>query len=363
MVGMKPLSIFMVLVFGVGVASPTFAQGYPPQPPAPQYPQQAPQPDYGQQPPYGQQTQQPPYGQQGPYGQQPPYGQQTQQVPYGQQPPYSQPTQQPPYGQQQPPYGQQPPYFPPQQLDGMVGRIALYPDPLLAQILTASTFWDQIPDADGWARAHSYISGDALAHAIQDDRLPWDPSVQALLPFPSALDVMAGDMNWTQQLGSAVLADRGAVMDAIQRQRAVAMRYGYLRSNNDIRVVPAPGAIEIVPVYPGVVFVPYYNPYVVFFPPRPGIFIGGAITFGPRISIGVFAPIGWGGVSLAWRSHAIIVGNRPFVRTWASRQVIARPAAVAGRPAAVPDHYVERHELRPAPKAAPRAEERKEERR
>jgi hypothetical protein len=368
LVGMKPLSMTMILIIGAGVASPIFAQNYPPQPPAPQYPQQAgqptQQPDYGQQPAYGQQTQQPDYGQQPPYGQQtqqPPYGQQG---PYGQQPPYGQQTQQPPYGQQQPPYGQQPPYFPPQQLDGMVGRIALYPDPLLAQILTASTFWDQIPDADGWARAHSYINGDALARAIQDDRLPWDPSVQALLPFPSALDVMAGDMNWTQQLGSAVLADRGAVMDAIQRQRAIAMRYGYLRSNNDIRVVPAPGAIEIVPAYPGVVFVPYYNPYVVFFPPRPGIFLGGAITFGPRVSIGVFAPVGWGGVSLAWRTHTIVVANRPFVRTWASRPVIAaRPAGVAGRPAAA-DRYVERHELqRPSGRPAPRAEEHRDERR
>jgi hypothetical protein len=251
----------------------------------------------------------------------------------------------------------------------MVGRIALYPDPLLAQVLTASTFWDQIPDADGWARAHSYINGDTLARAIQDDRLPWDPSVLALLPFPSVLDTMAGDMNWAQQLGSAVLADRGGVMDAIQRQRAMALRYGYLRSTGDIRVVPAPGAIEIVPVYPGAVFVPYYNPYIVFAPPRPGFVIGGAIVFGPRIAIGVFAPFGWGGVSVAWRTHAIIVGNRPFVRTWASRQaVVVRPPVAAGRPApAAADHYVERHDLheyqRPAAKSAPRTEERKEEKR
>jgi hypothetical protein len=250
----------------------------------------------------------------------------------------------------------------------MVGRIALYPDPLLVQVLTASTVWDQIPDADGWARAHSYLTADALARAIQDDRLPWDPSVLALLPFPSALDMMAGDMNWTQQLGSAVLADRGGVMDAIQRQRAIALRYGYLRSNQEIRVAPAPGAIEIVPVYPGVVFVPYYNPYVVFAPPRPGFFIGGAITFGPRIAIGVFAPFGWGGVSLAWRTHTIMVANRPFVRTWATRQAFVRPPALAGRPAPAPSgHYVERHDLheyqRPAAKPAPKAEERKDERR
>src|SRR5579864_2052727 len=86
-----------------------------------------------------------------------------------------------------------PPSFPPGELDQMVSRIALYPDPLLAQILAAATFPDQIPDAAGWADQHHYLTGDALAEAIQADQLPWDPSVQALLPFPSVLDLMARD--------------------------------------------------------------------------------------------------------------------------------------------------------------------------
>ena len=312
----------MVSAAGI-VAAPVLAQNYPP--PPPQYPAQAPQ-DYPQQAQPQQYPQQPPQQ----------YPQQAQPQQYPQQPPY--------YGQQQQ-YPPQPPNFPPQQLDAIVGRIALYPDPLLAQVLTASTFSNQIPDAAGWARAHAYLNGgDALARAIQEDNLPWDPSVIALLPFPTVLDMMSGDMGWTQQLGDAVLANRGAVMDSIQRQRAVAMRYGYLQSNSQVRVVaPAPGDIEIVPVDPAFVYVPYYNPYIVFAPPRPGFFIGGAITFGPRIGIGVFAPWGWGGVSIGWRTHALILNNHPWERTWVNRGAYVRPYAV--RPQVVGPR-MEHHELR-----------------
>jgi Protein of unknown function (DUF3300) len=89
----------------------------------------------------------------------------------------------------------QPPSFSPDQLDQIVSRIALYPDPLLAQILSASTFPDQIPDAASWADQHHYLTGQALADAINADQLPWDPSVQALLPFPSVIDQMASDPN------------------------------------------------------------------------------------------------------------------------------------------------------------------------
>src|ERR1700722_16079813 len=83
-----------------------------------------------------------------------------------------------------------PPSFSPAQLDPLVARIALYPDPLLAQILAAATYTDQIPDAARWADQHHYLTGQALADATQADQLPWDPSVQALLPFPSVLAMM-----------------------------------------------------------------------------------------------------------------------------------------------------------------------------
>ena len=135
---------------------------------------------------------------------------------------------------------QAPPSFTPDQLDHIVSRIALYPDPLLAQVLTASTFPDQIPDAAQWADDHHYLTGQELADAIQQDQLPWDPSVQALLPFPSVLGMMASDMSWTNDLGNAVLGDRDAVMDAVQWMRKKAMDYGYLRSNAQIVVCGRP---------------------------------------------------------------------------------------------------------------------------
>src|SRR6202020_3634041 len=111
-----------------------------------------------------------------------------------------------------------PPSYPPQELDRLVSRVALYPDPLLSQIFAAATFPDQIPDAAQWADQHHYLTGDALARAISDDHLPWDPSVQAMLPFPSVLDTMASDMAWTSELGNAFLAQQPDLMDAVQRE-------------------------------------------------------------------------------------------------------------------------------------------------
>ena len=119
-----------------------------------------------------------------------------------------------------------PPTLPPPELDHLVSRIALYPDPLLAQVMAAATYSNDIPDAARWADQHHYLNGQGLADAIQADRLPWDPSVQALLPFPSVLDMMASDMNWTTQLGNAFLVQQQDVMDAVQRLRGEAQQYG-----------------------------------------------------------------------------------------------------------------------------------------
>src|SRR5438552_18206395 len=145
----------------------------------------------------------------------------------------------------------------PGQLDQVVSRVALYPDPLLAQVLTASTYSEQIPDAAQWADEHSYLVGDDLASAITQDNLPWDPSVLALLPFPTVLDMMATDVFWTRQLGDAVLGQRADVMDAVQRMRQKARNFGYLRDGPQYRVVVStPGIIEIVPVDPAFYFLP-----------------------------------------------------------------------------------------------------------
>ncbi len=213
-----------------------------------------------------------------------------------------------------------PPPMAPEDLDRLVNRIALYPDPLLAQVLTGSTYWDEIPDAANWADEHSGLKGDALAQAIKDDNLQWDPSVLALLPFPSVLDMMARDPDWTQQLGEAVLNQRPDVMDAVQRMRKEAYDYGYLRTSPYDTVTMDDGYCEILPVNPAYLYVPVYDPGVVFFAPRPGFFIGGAIGFGPAVIItGAFAPWGWAHPYFLWRSHGIFFDNGPWGRTWMNR--------------------------------------------
>jgi hypothetical protein len=234
----------------------------------------------------------------------------------------------------------------PQQLDQLVQRIALYPDPLLAQVLTASTFWYQIADAAAWANQHAYLHGDALAQAIQADNLPWDPSVLALLPFPSVLDTMARDPQWTGNLGNAVLNQRPDVMDAVQRERRIARNYGYLGPNPYYDVVDDGGYLEIYPLNPAYYYVPVYDPAVVFFAPRPGFAVVGAIRFAPAIVIGPsFGVFGWFGAGFGWGSHAILIDHRPWVRTFANRGVYVHPY---GRPIARPTGP--RIESHPAPR-------------
>ncbi len=230
----------------------------------------------------------------------------------------------------------------------LVGPIALYPDGLLAQVLTAATYSNEIPDAAGWANEHSYLHGAQLAEAIRQDQLPWDQSVIALLPFPQVLNYMAQYMGWTQQLGNAVLAQRGDVMDAVQRDRQEAYQYHYLQTNQYETVNYAgPDDIEIMPVNPGAYYVPYYNPYVVYSRPRPGFFVGGAIRFGPGITVGAaFAPWGWGGVGFGWREHNILIDRRPWARTWVNRREYVHPYATPRPHYANGGHYVEHHDVR-----------------
>lgn len=244
---------------------------------------------------------------------------------------------------------QGPPVFAPPQLDQLVGRIALYPDSLVAQILAAATYNSDVPAAAQWADQHHYLAGQALASAISSDQLPWDPSVQALLPFPSVLDMMASDMNWTSQLGNAFLAQPQEVMDAVQRRRADAERFGYLRSSEQVVVSSGP-YITIQPVNPAFVVVPYYDPAVVFFAPRPGFVAGGAIRFGFGVSIGTFfAPWGWapGGIRFDWGAHAIFLNNARWGRTWVNRAAYVHPYVAIRRPAPGYVRPGEAHALQP----------------
>lgn len=267
------------------------------------------------------------------------------------------------------------PSYPPRELDRLVSRIALYPDPLLAQVLAAATYPEQIPEAANWADRHHYLSGASLAAAISNDGLPWDPSVQALLPFPSVLEMMASDPRWTSELGNAFLSQQPDVMEAVQRMRRYARDYGYLRSNQQVVVSNGP-YIEIAPVNPGFVVVPYYDPLVVYAPPRPGFFVGGAINFGFGVSIGAaFRPWGWGYNRFGWNNHTVIINNNVWNRTWVNRGTYAHPYAGLARPVyrgvAPARGFEERHELHERSVreredqrfGRPRAEEHREERR
>jgi Protein of unknown function (DUF3300) len=243
-----------------------------------------------------------------------------------------------------PAFAQAPPSFAPAQLDAIVSRIALYPDPLVAQILAGATYPEQIPDAARWADEHHYLTGRALADAIQGDQLPWDPSVQALLPFPSVLGMMASDMNWTTDLGDAFLAQQQDVMEAIQRERRTARRYGYLRSNGQV-VVGGGSYITILPANPAFVVVPYYDPRIVYFAPRPGFYVGGAIRFGYGVTIGgFFRPWGWGYDRFDWGGHAVFIDNARWGRTWYNRRDYFHPYEGLHRYGAG-DRAPERHEL------------------
>jgi hypothetical protein len=225
-------------------------------------------------------------------------------------------------------FAQAPGQYPPAELDRLVSRIALYPDPLLAQILAASTYPEQIADASRWADDHHYLSGEPLARAIADDHLPLDPSVQALLPFPSVLHMMAADMPWTSSLGNAFLDQPQDVTDAAQRLRRQARDYGYLRTNTQVTVSSGP-YVEILPAAPSYVVVPYYDPIVVFAPPRPGYRPLVAIRYGYSVPIGVyFRPWGWGGNRIVWTSHTVIINNQAWARARANRLTYVHPYAV-----------------------------------
>jgi hypothetical protein len=184
------------------------------------------------------------------------------------------------------------------QLDTLLSRVALYPDPLLAQIFAAAAFPDQI------------------AAAAQGSSGPFDPSVEALMQYPSVMQMMASDPNWTQALGQAVMQDQGAVMDTIQNLRREAQQYGYLQSGPQMQVVDDGGYIDIQPVG-GYMYVPMYDPFIVFARPRPGFFVGGAIRFG-----GGFRWAG-GYNRFNWRSHQVVVNRQ--VWTAPQRRTYVQP--------------------------------------
>ena len=195
----------------------------------------------------------------------------------------------------------------PDQLDSLVAPIALYPDPLLAQTLAASTYPLEIIQLQQWLEKHPTLKDKALADAVAKES--WDPSVQALAALPDVVKRLANDIQWTTDLGNAFLAQQTDVMDAAQRMRKKAQDNGNLKSTEqqkvETKVIENKSVIVVEQSNPQVVYVPSYNPVVVYGPPvypyppiyypPPGYYAAGlAISFGVGIAMGAFWGGGWG---------------------------------------------------------------------
>jgi len=201
---------------------------------------------------------------------------------------------------------QAPPPIPNDQLDALVSPIALYPDPLLSQVLVASTYPLEIIQLQQWLAQHKDLKDQALTDAVQ--KQDWDPSIQSMAVLPSALKQLADNIKWTTDLGNAFLAQQSDVMDAVQRMRMKAKDAGNLKSNEqqkvEVQTVETKTVVVIQQANPQIVYVPSYNPVVVYGPPiypyppiiypPPAYYAGAAIAFGVGIAIGAAYHGGWG---------------------------------------------------------------------
>ena len=150
------------------------------------------------------------------------------------------------------------------ELDALLAPIALYPDPLLSQILTAAVYPDQVAQAADWSRRNPGVSGDDAVQMVQGQ--PWDPSVKALVAYPDVLARMGESPQWTSDLGNAFLGQQTQTMATVQSLRQRAQASGYLRSDGEQYVYQQDQAIAVQPVYPQYMYVRYYDPLVVYGP-------------------------------------------------------------------------------------------------
>jgi hypothetical protein len=212
------------------------------------------------------------------------------------------------------------PLWSPQQLNDLVAPVALYPDPLLSQVLVACTYPLEVVEAQQWLQKNSGLTGASLMNAARQQN--WDPSVQALVAFPNVLAMLNQDVRWTTDLGNAFLAQQADVMSAVQRMRASARDNGRLTSSPQQTVTTdvqnGQSAIEIQPADPQVMYVPNYDPMYVWGPPDwgyypPLLYPGFGFGFWPGFNVGLyFGGWGWGGWGgwgwgPNWFGHGIFV--------------------------------------------------------
>jgi len=207
------------------------------------------------------------------------------------------------------------------QLDNLVAPVALYPDPLLGEVLAASTYPLEIIEAQQWLNENRNLSGQQLIDAAKQQN--WDPSVQALVAFPDALTLLGRDIQWTTDLGNAFLAQQADVMNAVQQLRARAEQNGRLESSPQETVTGDPGAIQIQPANPQIVYVPVYNPAYVWGPPAWGAYPPlwyPPVSYGCGFGVGVFLGglfagfLGFGGWGwgLSWLAHGLFLNGLFF---------------------------------------------------
>jgi len=235
----------------------------------------------------------------------------------------------------------------PDELNQLVAPIALYPDALVAQILAASTYPSQVVEADRWVQSQGNVSAEQLGAEANGQN--WDPSVKALVAFPSVLAQMDKNIQWTTDLGNAYYNQPDDVMSAVQAMRGRAQSAGSLQNTSQLQVSDDNGYIAIAPSNPDEVYVPYYDPWLVYgspvaaFPgyyygPPAGVYFGSglAIGFGIGIGIGVFSRWGWGyhHWNTDWRNRHVRYDNRRYYTH--SRTVVNRgwnrPGGAQGRP-------------------------------
>jgi hypothetical protein len=191
--------------------------------------------------------------------------------------------------------------FKQEELDQILAPIALYPDSLLTQVLMASTYPLEIVQADRWAKQNKDMKGDVLAKALEAQT--WDPSVKSLVNFPEVLAMMSEKLDWTQKLGDAFLAQQKEVMDTVQELRAKAQASGNLKTTREQKVIVEKETIIIQPASTQVIYVPAYNPMVVYgtwaypaYPPYPvyppGYVAGAAFVTG--VAVGAAWGYAWG---------------------------------------------------------------------
>ncbi len=217
--------------------------------------------------------------------------------------------------------------IPNDQLDSLVAPIALYPDPLLSQTLVASTYPHEIIQLQQWLQKHKDLKGKALTDAVM--KQGWDASIQAMAQLPDVVKQLAENIKWTTDLGNAFLAQQNDVMDAVQRMRKKAQEKGNLKTSEqqkvETKVVESKQVIVIQPATPEVVYVPSYNPVVVYgapvyayppiyYPPAGYYAAGMAISFGVGVAMGAAWGGGWGwGAGWGGNNNVYINNNNNFV--------------------------------------------------